>query len=461
MTILIAYLIILLVIGVLDFRKVRDFNDFVLAGRRQKLTIVAVSMMASMIGSGSTIGLTDKAFAKGFPAIWFLAVGGIGLILQALLLSKKVRAAQAVTLPDLAQMTMGSRTRFLIALIIVVTWIGIIAAQFIAGGKILAALTGVDHAGILALAALIIVVYSFLGGQASILKTDFLQFAILGAAVIFSALFLFAAKPVDVGRLSFALTNEAFTRRDLFYYLTIVMGSYFICPMMFSRLLTARNPQTAGRASLIAGVGVLVFAVCIVSIGMWARARGIDPGSAGVLSTIFLTELPRAAGLVLILGVLSAVISTTDTCLVMTASIIEHDLIRRDAARGGAGMARTRTLVLILGALGYLTALWGNWDIIGLLLEAFEFYTAGIVPVLFVALMMIDKRQLSPVWSFAAVLVGGIFGLLPKITPLTGALAALIPGFWPKSLPIIGMGLSLILAIVAARGDRSRTVSLP
>ena len=87
-----------------------------------------------------------------------------------------------LTLTDLAQKTMGSQTRFLVALIIVITWIGIIAAQFIAAGKVLTALTRVDSHGVLALAAVITVVYSFLGGQASILKTDFLRFVLLSVA---------------------------------------------------------------------------------------------------------------------------------------------------------------------------------------------------------------------------------------------------------------------------------------
>ena len=451
MIVLIVYLIFLLTIGIIDFRKVRDFNDYVLAGRSQHLAIVTVSLMASMIGSGSTIGLVDKAFSRGFPAIWFLAVGGIGLLLQSWLLSEKVRASRAVTLPDLAQKTMGSQTRFLVALIIVITWIGIIAAQFIAAGKVLTALTGVDSHGVLALAAVITVVYSFLGGQASILKTDFLQFALLTAAVLLTVIFLYMSKPVDVRALSFELTNKAFTARDLFYYLTIVMGSYFICPMMFSRLFTAKTPKTARRSSLIAGFGVLVFAFLIVLIGLWAQARGINPGKTGVLSHIFLNELPKAGGLILILGILSAVISTTDTCLVMTGTIIEHDLLNRRTTGSHGDMTRTRVLVLLLGALGYLTAIWGNWDIIGLLLEAFEFYTAGIVPALFVALMMIPKKTLAPGWSFTAVLIGGLFGLLPKITPVIDGLTILMPGFWAKSLPIIGMGLSLVLAIMAAR----------
>ena len=451
MTLLTIYLVFILTIGIMDFRQVRDFNDYVLAGRRQRLTIVIVSLMASMIGSGSTIGLADKAFSKGFRAIWFLAVGGIGLLLQSWLLSEKVRESNAVTLPDLAQKTMGSQTRFLVALIIVITWIGIIAAQLIAAGKILTAMTGNESQWVLAFAAAIIVIYSFLGGQASILKTDFLQFAILAVAVSFTALFLYVAKPVDLQTISFQLTNDVFTTRDLFYYLTIVMGSYFICPMMFSRLLTAKTPKIAKSASLVAGLGVLVFAFLIVLIGLWAHARGIDPGKAGVLGHVMVNELPKAGGIILILGILSAIISTTDTCLVMTGSIIEHDLLKSNAFNARREMFRTRVFVLLLGALGYLTALWANWDIIGLLLEAFEFYTAGIVPALFVALMVIRKKTLAPGWSFAAVLVGGFFGLLPKITPVVDGLIRLMPGFWAKSLPIIGMALSLVLAIIAAR----------
>jgi SSS family solute:Na+ symporter len=229
------------------------------------------------------------------------------------------------------------------------------------------------------------------------------------------------------------------------------MGSYFICPMMFSRLLTAKTPQIAKSASLAAGLGVLVFAFFIVLIGLWAHARGIDPGKAGVLGYVIINELPNAGGIILILGILSAIISTTDTCLVMTGSIIEHDLLKSNASNAGREMLRTRVFVLLLGALGYVTALWANWDIIGLLLEAFEFYTAGIVPALFVALMVIRKKTLAPGWSFAAVLVGGFFGLLPKITPVVDGLIRLMPGFWAKSLPIIGMALSLVLAIIAAR----------
>ncbi len=462
MTILIIYLLFLLTIGIMDFKKVKSFNDYVLAGRKQSLIIVTISLMASMIGSGSTMGLADKTFAKGFPAIWFLAVGGIGLILQAIFLSEKVRASEAVTLPDLAEKTMGNNTRILVAFIITVTWIGIIAAQFIAAGKIITALTGLDAFWVLTLAAAVIVIYSYLGGQASILKTDFLQFTILFIAVVFTVMFLYSVKPPAPGAVKVELLNQYFTGRDLFFYLTVVMGSYFICPMMFSRLLTAKTPVTARKSSFIAGFGVLIFAVMIVLIGLWGKSSIEDPGRAGVISWIFVNELPKAGGIILILGILSAIISTTDTCLLMTSSIIEHDIIYPLTGKGSedekkSGVSLTRMLVLVLGLLGYLTALWGNWDIIGLLLEAFEFYTAGIVPAMFIALLVINRKTLDPKWSFYAVLAGGIFGIMPKITPLINILSSAIPGFWVKSLPVTGMALSLILALIASAKGKEKT----
>ena len=461
MVVLIVYLLFLLSIGVMDFKKVKSFNDYVLAGRKQSMIIVTISLMASMIGSGSTMGLADKTFAKGFPAIWFLAVGGIGLILQAIFLSEKVRASEAVTLPDLAEKTMGNHTRILVAFIITITWIGIIAAQFIAAGKIITALTGMDAFWVLTLAAAVIIIYSYLGGQASILKTDFLQFSILFFAIVFTVIFLFSAKPVQPGTIKVELLNEHFTGRDLFFYLTVVMGSYFICPMMFSRLLTAKTPATAKKSSFYAGFGVLIFSVMIVLIGLWGKSNIADPGRAGVISWVFVNELPKAGGIILILGILSAIISTTDTCLLMTSSIIEHDIIYPLKGKSSddelkSGVSLTRILVLILGVLGYLTALWGNWDIIGLLLEAFEFYTAGIVPAMLIALLVINKKTLDPKWSFYAVLAGGLFGIMPKIHPLVHMLENAVPGFWVKSLPVAGMAVSLILALTAASKGKEK-----
>ena len=433
MILLIGYTVILLTIGIIDFKKVKNFNEYVLAGRRQNRLLVTVSLVASMIGSGSTIGMANNAFRVGFPAFWFLAVGGMGLILQSVLLSEKVRESKAVSLPDLADKTMGKEVRVLVSVIIVITWIGIISAQFIAAKKLVTAMTGWESVLVLPAIAAVIILYSFFGGQSSILKTDFLQQAILFIAVIFTVIFVFVKEPVQTSTLRFEVLNEQFKWTDLVYYLTLVMGSYFICPMMFSRLLTAKTPAIAKKSSLWAGLGVIVFAVMITLIGVWARHTIPDLETRDVLSYIFLYKLPRLAGLLLLLGLLSAIVSTVDTCLVMTSSIIEHDILHKSRVSWARG------LVIAVGVFGTGAAVIASLretNIIGILLEAFAIYTAGIVPTLFIALMFIKKRQLNRPLAFTAILVGGVMGVLAKFLGM-------------KFLALYGMIASTVLALAA------------
>lgn len=430
MYVLIGYTIVLLTIGIIDFRKVKEFNEYVIAGRRQSFALVSVSLMASLLGSGSTVGMTNNAFRIGFPAFWFLAVGGIGLILQSVLLSEKVRASEAVSLPDLSHKTMGGAVRVLVSVIIVLTWIGIISAQFVAAKKLISAMTGWDSPLILPGIASVIILYSFFGGQSSILKTDMLQQAILFIAVIFTVAFLFIKFPIAQTDMRFEILNPDFRWPDLVYYLTLVMGSYFICPMMFSRLFTAKTPIIAKKSSFFAGIGVIIFAIMITLIGMWARSSIPNLEGNDVLSFIFIHKLPRIAGLLLLLGLLSAIVSTVDTSLVMTSTIIEHDILRKSRTW------LTRVLVVVLGALGTVAAI-GRTDIIGILLEAFAVYTAGIVPTLFIALMFIGRRELNRPLAFTAILLGGIAGILAKLLEM-------------KYLALYGMALSAAIALAAA-----------
>ena len=133
---IILYIIILFGIGIFDFFKVKNFEDYAVAGKNQSFHRVFLSLMATMIGASATIGIVDRTVLIGFPAFWWLAVGSMGLILQAVLLSEKIRNLDADTLPDVAEKTVGSMGRILLAIIISISWIGVIAAQFVSIVKI-------------------------------------------------------------------------------------------------------------------------------------------------------------------------------------------------------------------------------------------------------------------------------------------------------------------------------------
>jgi len=427
MIILVIYSVLLIAIASFDFTKNKNFDDYVLAGRSKGIILIGVSLMASTIGGASTVGLVKKVYNVGFPAIWFLAVGGFAHLASALLLSEKVRKSEARTLPDLAEKTLGKKARYLVSVIIVITWVGIIAAQLIAANGMVTGLLGFKNPLTLYITSAVIILYSLLGGQASVLKTDLLQFLILVISLIIALGFLLAAEPLK--SFPIQLVNAKFKPVDLIYYLTVVSGSYLIGPMIFSRLLSSRTSKTAVKSSLISGIGILLFALLITTIGLWAKQN--NPAYEGDLFTgLIMSYVPRSVGIIMTLGILSAIVSTADTALLTTASIVEHDLL------GKSRMNMTRIIVVIIGVAGVLSARKG-FDIIGTLLEAFAIYTAGIVPALFVGIMFLGKRKLNGNMAAFAVVTGGIFGLLAKFMQM-------------RFLSLAGIILALILAFISA-----------
>ena len=133
---IILFVIILFTISIFDFKRVKSFEDFAVAGKSQGFWSVYLSLMASMIGASATLGTADKVWDIGFSAFCWLGVGAIGLLLQGILLSKKIRELDATTLPDIADKTVGNGAKALLSLIIAISWIGIIGAQIVSLTKI-------------------------------------------------------------------------------------------------------------------------------------------------------------------------------------------------------------------------------------------------------------------------------------------------------------------------------------
>jgi SSS family solute:Na+ symporter len=404
MIFLILYVVVLLGFGLFECKKIKNFDDFIISGRTQKTGGIAYSILATCIGASATLGVVSTARDIGFPAFWWLGAGAVGLLLQSLFLSRKVRAVGAYTLPDLTEKLMGRDARFLTSIIVVIAWTGIIAAQFVAGAKLLSAFGDIDPNVSIMVTALVIVAYSAMGGQSSVMKTDRVQFALLGGALLFTLGYLYAVQPVPLADIRFDLTNDGFTPENLVYYLFVVGGSYFVCPLLFSRILTARDARTARKASFLSALGLVAVSVVITLIGIWASFH-IDPSyDKDILGLIIAEKLPVAGGIALLIGLVSAIISSADTCLFAVASIVEYDILKQK---------RVRTTRLVIGIVGLFSALLAmkNPDIISLLIQAYAVFTAGVVPPVAVALIMWKKRTIHLYWRSAAIILGGIFGL--------------------------------------------------
>lgn len=435
MKFLLLYLLGLLVFGLRDLFHKRSYDDFVVAGRKQGLWPVLMSLMATMIGASATIGIAARAETIGFPAFWWLGCGAFGLVAQGFLLSKKIRGSGCRTLPELAQAKIGTGGRRLVAGVIVLSWLGIIAAQFAAAASLLQLAVGWQNgvSAIVATAALVIL-YTWVGGQLSVVRTDMFQFTILivGFVGLFIYMVLHPGDPSVIAKYPICLFSQDFSWVDFIPLFFTVGGAYFLGPDITSRNFLAKDVKTAQHSVFWAAPFLLIFSFLITWIGM--RAGALVPGEGNPLFRL-MSVIPLPLAALVSIGLICALISSADTCLVNTAVIVEQDIFQFHTIR------KLRWTIVCVGIISTALALWGK-DIIQLLLMAYSIYTPGIVCPLMIAILCPKTMEIRrPIW-FLAVIVGGSLGVLQGILLMLG----LDSLSWVSYLSPVGMALSLILA---------------
>ena len=462
MKLLIIYFLVLGFICIRDLFKVKNFDDYVVAGRKQSSPFVFMSLMATVLGASATVGIAARAESIGFAAFWWLAVGAIGFWFQAAFLSKPVHDLDVRTLPEIAEKTVGKTGRKLVALIIAVSWIGIIAAQFAAVAGFIGLVLGHD-AGTqsVLITAVIVIVYTLLGGQLSVVRTDALQFGILTLGFFAAAVYLFggfsgienaahsaglaaSSSTVNSAGLAtfgnFNLLNEKFGASDLAIMLFTIGGAYFLGPDVISRNLVAKDATSARKAVVAGSFAILVFSVIIVLLGMWAATYA--PATAGSatnpLFRLASGVLPLPLAALLSVGLLSALLSSADTCLINSAAIFGSDILNTRR------ISVVRISVVVIGIIATYLALQGK-DIIGLLTMAYSVYTPGIVAPLAVAIIAHKEFKVKKTLWYAGVIIGGLFGLIPAILASTAKIQS------PAYLPLVGIAISLAFALASLK----------
>lgn len=426
-----VYLILLFVIGGIFFKnKPRSYSDFIIAGRRRGQILVLCSLMATMIGGSATFGIASQGWSIGFPAFWWLGVGSIGLFLQSRLISERVRKIEANTLPQVANITVGQKARFILSAVIVISWLGVIAGQFAALGQIVPLFAGNDHTGLcIFFAAAIVIAFTAAGGQFSVMRTDTLMFFFIFLSTLAATIFLKVKSGAPIPITEIQAFNDAFSPFDLLVLLFVIGGTYFIGPDVLSRSMAAKDGITARRASLFAAIVLLAFNCMMIFIILWARENVSIPEGINPLVYLMNHTFSPWISLFFALGLISALLSSASTCLITTAGIIQNDLIRKE------NVTSMRCFILLIGIVATILAL-SNSNIISLLTGAYSVYAPGLVFPLCVAIRCYPKHRIKEKIWIAAVIQGSCFGILGNLTSLS-------------LLPFIGMLFSLFIALAS------------
>ena len=422
-----AYLIAVLAIGIFG-RRIKGLEDFHLAGRSIKLAHLTGTFCASIIGASSTLGMAGLGFSSGLPGAWWMLSGTAGLLLLAAFFAKRVRESGCSTLPELVGTFYGERARIAAAVLIVVSWIGVIAAQILAAGKVLGAVLGGEEMLFMIACTAVFVIYTMHGGQGSVVRTDLAQLLIILAGMTF--LFfrgLEAAGPGMLLEQSFP-TSEGMDGLQVLSMLAVVGSAYLVGPDLHSRMLSAHSPRDARASAVISALILIPLAFMITSLGIFAHSlypaaspeEAIPRLMTGLLS-------PALQGLVAA-AMLAAFMSSADTSLMTAASIFTLDIFRKAFANSGEHslMAVSRISVAIIGlsALALAVSMPG---IIKTLMMAYTIFTSGLLlPV--IAGFYKEELGLTSCGALAALVGGGITAIL-----------------FGQSHPLLGMAVSAVL----------------
>ncbi|HNQ37045.1 MAG TPA: hypothetical protein PKJ58_03725, partial [Prolixibacteraceae bacterium] len=253
--ILTGYFMLMAGIGLYSWLKVKGLSDYYVSGKRGTWWQVTGSLFATIMGGSAILGTIELSQKAGWAAVWFLSSAAAGLFVLFFMAGKVSRLGH-YTLPEMVGLFYGKKAEKTASLMIPLAWLGIVAVQVIAGAKILKGLELMDYTEGVLLCGTVFIFYTLLGGQKSILKTDFIQSLILLAGL--TTLFVLRLRngmsadlpPLHAG----AFFNLHFTHVDLFILLITYSVTFVVGPDIYSRIFCARDEKTARRSVLLAAL---------------------------------------------------------------------------------------------------------------------------------------------------------------------------------------------------------------
>lgn len=403
----------------------QSFANFVVFERKAGWFTIGMSLTALVFGASAVFGMSGLAYKMGWNASWWTMSGVVCLLVLAVTFAKTVWDSRSLTLPDIISKTFGAEIRIYVSLVLFLAWLMVLAGQIIAGGNIIGILIK-DRALAYIIFALIFTSYTVLAGQSAVLKSGWIQTALMAAGLVVLFILVYLnLKPVKVRAISLnaALGFGPQFNFGQFLGIFIPVGlSYLFGPDMYSRIFSAKDPKNA-KLGLVFGAGlVAVITLLIVWIGILSKGvLGNVAVTDNVIPLLFDRLLKGPLGDFVLVALVSIPLSGADIILMTTATVFGKDILfplmdkMKLKKPNEFPLSVFRVFIVLTAALATLIAFQFR-SIIPTLLISYKIFTVGIVPLLFVALLSIKFGV--DLKSLVYRIFGGIYVLIVSIVVL-------------------------------------------
>ena len=451
----VIYLIFLMGVGVYFYKKTETAEDYVLGGRGMGSWVTALSAQASDMSGWLLMGLPGAVYMTGMSQTWTAIGLTLGTYLNWKILAPKLRVqteeTDTMTLPNFLSKKLKDDTgtiRIFSAIVILFFFTVYSSSGLVAAGKLFASILGIDYKVAVIIGVGTIVFYTFMGGYLACCWTDFFQGTLMFLAIL--------VVPVMAYFTGGGIESIAYQAQIRDVSLSILHGSkigvmgiisalawglgYFGQPHILVRFMSVKNLEELNKARQIAMAWVLIslagaVAIGITGIGLFTDISQIGGDSEKIFIYMISKLFNPWVGGILLAAILSAIMSTIDSQLLVSASTLSEDFyryIKKDATEKQV-MWTGRFGIIAISLVATIIAMDTNSQILSMVSYAWAGFGGAFGPAI---LMTLYFKNLNWRSVFAGMLVGVAVIILWKLLGLSNYLYEILPAFIMNGLVV-------------------------
>lgn len=412
---LVAYVAGLYVLAFRARGRIQGIEDYLVAGRRLGVPLATATLVGTWFGAGTILASADEVRRAGLERAALEPFGaGFCLVVAGAWFARPLWEMKLLTVSDFFRRKFDKRAEIVSAAVMVPSYFGWIAAQFVALAGMLNLFFGLDMTtGILVVAA-VAVGYTLLGGMWSVTMTDALQIALVflglgalgqsmlstlgGGSVLAGMVRLWTDTPPELRR-PVPMGSQAV----LGWLAVFTVGALGNIPGqdLMQRVFSARSSSAAAKACLLAGVLYISFGLIPVTLGLAGRLvfpASLERAILPAIAQAFLEPIPAVVFSVVLV---SAVLSTIDSAILSPASVLSQNVLEYVNQGYFSPLTLTRMAVVLVtaGSLGFAFA---GESAYALLEDAYELPLVGLFAPLVMGLYRPVSSPLPAICSMIA-----------------------------------------------------------
>ena len=432
------YLVINLAVGLWVARRIKSVEDYLLAGRNLPLYLVTGMMFATWFGSETILGVSAEVAKEGFIGAVEDPLGAsLCLFLIGIFLAPKLLRLKLLTFGDLYRIKFGKTGERIAALFLIASYLGWVAAQFVALGLISEITLGFPRDLGIWIGFGVVLIYTFAGGMWSIAVLDFFHNIVIVAALLVIGYFIYDR--IDINYVKQTLPDGYFriypsqiTPLSILNYLSawIVIGLGSLPQQdVFQRVMSSDSERTAVRSAYIGGILYLTIGLLPLLIATYVRVYHpellTDPQATVPL--FILQKMPPWVGFLFVGALISAVLNCASAAILAPAGILSENIIRPlFPKQSQSALLWTSRIGVVLIACVSLVFAFSKSDIHSLVEQSSALSLVSLFVPMMAALYL---KRLSPAQGNSSMICGMIIWLIAlmmetKVNPLLYGLGA-------------------------------------